>query len=298
MVKLGAVGVGTEIRDDTPIEVDFSPQSLKDYAADFGLLLTDSQLASVKMPAKSTKAKALVQWLDKFITVASCINPKDGKLQIELCGLDELYLMYVNDFKEIHHEKYLGKSQFKKLFKEVFGPMVQVRKKKSVTGKCQICALLSWLRMRSKSPEEIESVSKLHAIHKIGFMGDYTKLTRSYLKKLRLVYFRDQKTMEELTQFENKFPNTKSSAMWVKDHKKDFYVPFKDIFCDFSKVSADILPMKYLGCKTKHDKDILREYKVIEDKDTVKRSGVIVKDDARLYYEVKQAPGDVQKRDW
>jgi len=179
MVKLGAVGVGTEIRDDTPIEVDFSPQSLKDYAADFGLLLTDSQLASVKMPAKSTKAKALVQWLDKFITVASCINPKDGKLQIELCGLDELYLMYVNDFKEIYQEKYLGKSQFKKLFKDVFGPMVQVRKKKSVTGKCLICALLSWLRMRSKTPEEIESVSKLHAIHKIGFMGE----RREYYKR-------------------------------------------------------------------------------------------------------------------
>lgn len=130
------------------------------------------------------------------------------------------------------------------------------------------------------------------------FKPDYTKLTKSYLKKMRTAYFRDVKTMEELAQFENKFPNTKSSAMWVKDHKKDFYVPFKDIFCDFSKVSADVLPMKYLGYKTKHDKDILREYKVIEDKDTVKRSGVIVKDDARLYYEVKEAPGDVQKRDW
>lgn len=171
LVKGGAI-TSMRVSDDTPIEVELSLESLKDYAAQFGIHLTDSQLSSINMPARSTKAKSLVNWMDKFISVASCINPKDGKLQIELCGLDELYLMYVNDFKVIRHESYLGRSQFRKIFKDVFGIVVQVRKKKSVTGKCQICALLSFLRMRSKTHEEIESVSRLHAIHKIGFMGE------------------------------------------------------------------------------------------------------------------------------
>lgn len=80
--------------------------------------------------------------------------------------------MYVNDFGIIYKEPYLRINQFWKYFNDVFGPVVQVRKKKSVTGKCSICALLSLLRMRSKSHVEIEAVSKLFAIHKMGFMGE------------------------------------------------------------------------------------------------------------------------------
>jgi len=100
------------------------------------------------------------------------VNPKDNKLQIELCGMDELYLMYVNDFTNVFKEKYLGKNHFRKIFKDVFSPVVQIRKRKSVTGKCQICALLSFIRSRAKSQVEIEAISKLHMIHKIGFMGE------------------------------------------------------------------------------------------------------------------------------
>ena len=92
-------------------------------------------------------------------------------MQVELCGLDEMYLMYVSDFSQIRKEKYLKKSQFRKTFVEVFS-FVQVRKKKSVTGKCQICAILSFLSTKAKSMAEIESVSRLHATHKMGFMGE------------------------------------------------------------------------------------------------------------------------------
>lgn len=171
-VKLGACMAPGKIDDVAHVEVECSPDELKKFAELFGVKLSDRQLGAVKIPPRSTKSKAAVQWLDSFITVAACVNPKDNKLQIELCGMDELYLMYVNDFTNVFKEKYLGKNHFRKIFKDVFSPVVQIRKRKSVTGKCQICALLSFIRSRAKSQVEIEAISKLHMIHKIGFMGE------------------------------------------------------------------------------------------------------------------------------
>lgn len=170
-VKAGAFKNIKKIGDATAIEIDHNPKSLKEFAQSFGLELTDKQVSSIKIPPTSTKAKALVQWIDAFVTVAACVNPTDGKLQVELCGLDEMYLMYVNDFSQIRKEEYLKKTRFRNIFLDVFS-FVQIRKKKSVTGKCQICAILSFLRTKAKSMAEIESVSKLHAIHKMGFMGE------------------------------------------------------------------------------------------------------------------------------
>lgn len=172
VVKNGGSNPTLDIDDMTPIETEFSIEELKRFAEVCNLKFSEKQIALVKVPPRSEKAKALVNWLDRFITVASCVNPTNGKLQIELCGLDDLYLMYVNDFTNIYKAKVLGKVQFRKYFKDIFGPVVQVRKRKSVTGKCNICALLSFIRMRSKSHTEIEAVSKLHAIHKMGFMGE------------------------------------------------------------------------------------------------------------------------------
>lgn len=159
------------INDCSPIEIPSRDQELKKFAATLGLNLTDKQLQLAKIPTRSTKAKSLIDWIDRFVTVAACINPTNGMLQIELCGLEEMYLMYVNDMKHILKEDYLKISQFRKLFFSCF-PYVQIRKRKSVTGKCEICSVLSFLRSKCKSHAEIEAVSKLHSLHKIGFMGE------------------------------------------------------------------------------------------------------------------------------
>jgi hypothetical protein len=128
------------------------------------------------------------------------------------------------------------------------------------------------------------------------FKPGYTKLTKQYLTKMRKTYRKDQKTMEELTLFESNFPNKESSVQWVADHKEDFYVPFRDIFLDFSKTVADVAPMRYLGYKSKADKDILREYKIIDDVDTVRRSSVLVKNGTRLYYDEKNDSDSAPKK--
>jgi hypothetical protein len=128
------------------------------------------------------------------------------------------------------------------------------------------------------------------------FKPGYTKLTNQYLRKMRKMYSKDKKTMDELEDFENKFPNEESSEKWVVDHKKDYYVPFREIFHDFSKTVADIAPMRYLGYKSVDDKDILREYKIIDDVDTIRRSCVIVRDGTRLYYEDKKKSDSVPKK--
>jgi len=128
IVKNGGSNPHREFDDMTPIETEFSIEELKKFAENCNLKFSNKQISLIKVPPRSEKAKALVDWLDRFITVASCVNPVDGKLQIELCGLDDLYLMYVNDFSSIYQTGYLGKVQFRKYFNDVFGPVVQVRK--------------------------------------------------------------------------------------------------------------------------------------------------------------------------
>ena len=49
---------------------------------------------------------------------------------------------------------------------------MQTRKRKSVTGKCEICAHLSFLRRKKFSKQNMDHVMKLHALHKLGFMGE------------------------------------------------------------------------------------------------------------------------------
>ena len=48
------------ISDDKPIEVELSVEGLREYAAQFDIYLTDSQLSRIKIPARSTKTKSLV----------------------------------------------------------------------------------------------------------------------------------------------------------------------------------------------------------------------------------------------
>ena len=93
--------------------------------------------------------------------------------------------MYAMDFRNVMREDYVANSYFRKFFKKYFS-YVQVRKTKSVTGKCQMCALLSFIRQQCKSASEIESISKLFALHKIGFMGE--RMTYYDRRKLGLEF--------------------------------------------------------------------------------------------------------------
>ena len=169
-IKTNAASV-FQFSDSSSIDESISPGDLKKFLKEYYQIeLPDSYVSLLGVSARSTKSKALYNWMDKFITTASCINPTDGKLQIELCGMSELYLIYVADM-QIFKESYVGFNYFKFFFKKNFY-FVQIRKKKSVTGKCQICATLSMLRLSCKSTLEIEQISRLFAIHKLGFMGE------------------------------------------------------------------------------------------------------------------------------
>ena len=161
----------TTIFTDTS-KVQDSPAELKKFLKNaYGIELTDLQTSRLAIPARSVKAKALYEWLDKFITVASCINPTNGKLQLEMCGIEELYLIYVSDCINMMKEPYVPIKYFSKFFNKTFS-FVQIRKKKSVTGKCNICSILSYLRSKCTSTTEIAAISKLFATHKIAFMGE------------------------------------------------------------------------------------------------------------------------------
>ena len=137
--KVGATSAET-FNDSTNVQRNVTLSSLKVFAKQFGADLTDRQLGLIQIPSRSTEAKALVDWLHKFVTVAGCVNPVDGKIQIELCSRGELYNMYLNDFN-LSREAVLSQNRFNALFRTVF-PFVQVRKKKSVTGEDYLTYLL------------------------------------------------------------------------------------------------------------------------------------------------------------
>ena len=219
------------ISDTSSIEKEVSPRDLKEFLAEFYKIeISDRDLALIGVSTRSTRSKALYHWFDKFITSASCVNPVDGKLQIEMCGFNELYLIYCADMK-LFKESYVGVNYFKHFFKTVF-PYVQIRKKKSVTGKCQICAILSQLRLSCKSGLEIEAVSRLHALHKLGFMGE----RRAYYERRSLGFELPTKFMSLITdgmaQMHCILPWTKGLSQNVDlcQHLQGTYVHGKGIY--------------------------------------------------------------------
>ena len=90
-VKYGGT---TKFNDTTKVQVP--KNELKKFLKlSYNIDLDEKQLSRINIPPRKTKTKVLYDWIDKFLTVASCTNPTDGKLQIELCGIEELYLIYV-----------------------------------------------------------------------------------------------------------------------------------------------------------------------------------------------------------
>jgi hypothetical protein len=159
----------TKVSDTSVVRVN--KDSLKNLALLFNVKLTDKQLASINIPTRSTTAKVCAAWLDKFFSLASCVNPVNGNIEIEICSKMEVYEMYKAEILLYKTDSILSQTRFNALLRAVF-PFIHIRKKKSVTGKCQVCAHLSYLRQQAKSSGEIDIVAQFHAIHKVGFMGE------------------------------------------------------------------------------------------------------------------------------
>ena len=72
---------GKIFSDTTPVHE--SPNDIKSFLKDcYGISIDDKQASFSNLPSRSQKSKALFNWLEKFITLASCINPTDAKFQI------------------------------------------------------------------------------------------------------------------------------------------------------------------------------------------------------------------------
>lgn len=99
-------------------------------------------------------------WLDAFFDLVGDKIPNSNEIHLETQDKFEIWAEYVWDMFHLCEDQALCYSNFLKLWDLVF-PHVKIRVYKAVTGKCNICAVLSDLRKKFHSREMRKQVTTL-----------------------------------------------------------------------------------------------------------------------------------------
>lgn len=127
-------------------------------------------------------------WLENRFELGGDSQPNSREIHLDPINKKDFYEEYVNEAQLYGYEA-LGKTQFNKTWRKSF-PHVKVRKYKSCTGKCRVCAELSIQTRNQKVTAAMEFIKACRVIHRADFMHD------------RLLY---HKRMEQAKTFPSEF---------------------------------------------------------------------------------------------
>lgn len=117
--------------------------------------------------SRSTSTFLAIAWMEKYFNLVGDVMPNtNGEIHLEACDYADLYEEYAIDMENLYKEdKILSYSSWRKVWKLHF-QHVRVREYKQVTGKCDICEIMSEKRKSIKSAWGRQLVTECHAFHR------------------------------------------------------------------------------------------------------------------------------------
>jgi hypothetical protein len=170
------------------VQTHFTPkevQNVNNGATAYCIELSHDNLALLNCPSNPA-AMAAVTWMEEeFNLRADCTPNKLGKQQLEPVNKNAIYEEYEKDMLALDPTTNIVSLQaFLYIWATRF-PYVTIAHRKTVTGKCQVCAALLEAKCKYGDAARRSMIKQLFGMHKITFMSERQHYYRRRLHAMR-----------------------------------------------------------------------------------------------------------------
>lgn len=151
---------------DTDRVSAFTAEEVKRTATSNGCPLTRDQ-ENMLIVSRSSAIFIAINWMERYFKLVGDVMPNtNGEIHLESCQYRDLYDEYLMDMENAYKvDNPLTYSMWRRVWKEHFSH-VRVREYKQVTGKCDICEIMSEKRKSIKTAWGRQLVTECHAFHR------------------------------------------------------------------------------------------------------------------------------------
>ncbi len=169
MIKAGERADAAQLADTTPPVNMVFRNNLIATAEARGIHLTPFQLGALVVP-NTVASLSCFAWMHSFFEAVGDKQPNHNEIHLEPTDVKSVHKEYALVVGDAGEET-LQYGSFINMWTTCF-PHVKIREYKAVSGKCQVCTMLSEARRKHLSLEARRYITQLHAFHRTMYMGE------------------------------------------------------------------------------------------------------------------------------
>ena len=179
-IKQGAAQIVRPYNDLSTVDSSFKISN--DLGEEWNITMSHEELSAIHLP-RSGPSLNLYIWLEEFFKFVGDHMPNVGEIHLDNATVK---LSVYNKYKEdtlLYQFSPLSYNRFCEIWNLCF-PYVKIREYKGVTGKCFSCTALSDARARFTDKLRLGIITKLHALHRSGYMCERMEYYRRIKQSL------------------------------------------------------------------------------------------------------------------